>query len=137
MTTRDRLRAFGLSLPDATEDFPWGESALRVNRKVFVFLGPEKAAGRRRVTLKLEESNGHALSIDGAEPTGHGLGASGWVTVPLHAPGVSVELLRDWVEESYRIVAPRRLVAELDARTAGAVSPEPVRPRSRQRAPRA
>jgi hypothetical protein len=27
---------------------------------------------------------------------------------------VSLPLLRDWVEESYRIVAPRRLLAALD-----------------------
>jgi predicted DNA-binding protein (MmcQ/YjbR family) len=118
MTTRDRLRTFALSLPETTEDFPWGECAIRVNRKVFVFLGPEQAAGRRRATMKLDESNGHALSIDSAEPTGYGLGASGWVTVPLRAPGVSLDLLRDWVEESYRIVAPKRLVAALDARSA-------------------
>ena len=49
--------------------------------------------------------------IDGAEPTGYGLGKAGWVTVPLRAPGVSLDVLRDWVEESYRIVAPKRLVA--------------------------
>ena len=52
--------------------------------------------------------------MEGAEPTGYGLGRAGWVTVPLRAPGVSIGVLRDWVEESYRIVAPKRLVAELD-----------------------
>ena len=36
------------------------------------------------------------------------------MTVPLRAPGVTVAVLRDWVEESYRIVAPKRLVATLD-----------------------
>jgi hypothetical protein len=35
--------------------------------------------------------------------------------VPLRAPGIELDLLRDWVEESYRIVAPKRLVAELDS----------------------
>jgi hypothetical protein len=34
----------------------------------------------------------------------------------LHAEGVTLELLRDWIEESCRIVAPKRLVAELDRR---------------------
>ena len=66
--------------------------------------------------VKLDESHAHALSVYGAERTGYGLGASGWVTVPLRAEGVSVALLRDWVEESYRIVAPKRVVAMLDAR---------------------
>jgi predicted DNA-binding protein (MmcQ/YjbR family) len=67
------------------------------------------------MTVKLDESHGHALSLEGAEPTGYGLGAHGWVTVPLHGPGVTLPLLREWVEESYRIVAPKRLVRELDA----------------------
>jgi predicted DNA-binding protein (MmcQ/YjbR family) len=82
-----------------------------VNAKIFVFLG---VATTRRITVKLDESHGHALAIEGAAPSGYGLGKAGWVTVPLRAPGVSLGLLRDWIEESYRIVAPKRLVAELD-----------------------
>ena len=50
----------------------------------------------------------------GAEPTGYGLGRAGWVTVPFRETTPPVDVLTDWVEESYRIVAPRRLVAELD-----------------------
>ena len=84
-----------------------------MNRKVFVFLGPDAST---RMTVKLDESHGHALSIEGAEKTGYGLGRSGWVTLPLDADGVTPDLLRDWIEESYRIVAPKRLVAELDGR---------------------
>jgi len=109
--SRERLLAFALSLPGAVEDHPWGEDVAKVSGKVFVFLG---AAGSRLITVKLDESHGHALSIEGAERTGYGLGRSGWVNVPLPAPGVSAALLRDWIEESYRIVAPKRLVAELD-----------------------
>lgn len=110
---RDRVREFALSLPEAVEEHPWGEDVAKVRGKIFVFLG---SAGSRRMTVKLDESHAHALSIEGAEPTGYGLGASGWVTVPLRAEGVNVGLLRDWIEESYRIVAPKRLVAELDGR---------------------
>ena len=108
---RDKLRSFALSLPDALEDHPWGEDVVKVRGKIFVFLG---SASSRRMTVKLEESHAHALSVDGAAPTGYGLGPSGWVTVPLRAEGVSVALLRDWIEESYRIVAPKRLLAEID-----------------------
>jgi predicted DNA-binding protein (MmcQ/YjbR family) len=110
-STREKLLDFALSLPEAREDHPWGEDVAKVRGKIFVFLG---ASGSRRISIKLAESQAHALSIDGAEETGYGLGRSGWVTVPLRAPGVSTGLLRDWVEESYRIVAPERLVAELD-----------------------
>ena len=108
---REKVREFALSLPETFEDQPWGEDVVKVRGKIFVFLGP---TGSRRITVKLAESNAHALAIDGAEPTGYGLGKAGWVTVPLRAPGVSLDVLRDWVEESYRIVAPKRLVAELD-----------------------
>ena len=108
--TREKLRAFALSLPEAAEDHPWGEDVAKVRGKVFVFLG---STGSKRISVKLEESHAHALAIEGAERTGYGLGRAGWVTVPLRAPGVSIALLRDWVEESFRIVAPKRLVAKL------------------------
>jgi predicted DNA-binding protein (MmcQ/YjbR family) len=115
---RARLRAFALSLPGASEDFPWGERVAKVNGKVFVFLGHDDRTGPQLMTVKLVEAHGHAMAIEGAEPTGYGLGRAGWVNVPLAADGVTLELLRDWIEESYRIVAPKRLVAELDRRTA-------------------
>jgi predicted DNA-binding protein (MmcQ/YjbR family) len=109
---RDEVLVFALSLPEAWEDHPWDETTVaKVRSKVFVFLSDADAD---RMTVKLEESRAHALSVDGAHPARYGLGRSGWVTLPLGAPGVDVELVRDWVEESYRIVAPKSLVAELD-----------------------
>ncbi len=110
---RDKVRDFALSLPETFPDQPWGEDVVKVRGKIFVFLGGSTS---RRMTVKLDESHAHALSIDGAEPTGYGLGPSGWVTVPLRAEGIAIALLRDWVEESYRIVAPKRLAAQLDDR---------------------
>jgi predicted DNA-binding protein (MmcQ/YjbR family) len=112
---RVRLRAFALSFPETREDHPWGESVVKVGAKVFVFFGGDSPPSTR-ITVKLVESHGHALSIQGAVPTGYGLGKSGWVTVPLEGEGLSGDLLQDWIEESYRIVAPRRLLAELDGR---------------------
>jgi predicted DNA-binding protein (MmcQ/YjbR family) len=109
---REKILEFALSLPETYEDQPWGEDVVKVRGKIFVFLGPARS---RRMTVKLMESHAHALAVEGAEPTGYGLGKAGWVTVPMRAPGVSLDVLRDWVEESYRIVAPKRLVAELDA----------------------
>jgi predicted DNA-binding protein (MmcQ/YjbR family) len=103
----DQLLAFALSLPEAWEDHPWGETVAKVRTKVFVFLGG------KRITVKLVESHAHALSIDGAVRTGYGLGRAGWVTVPIGSAPLAV--MRDWIEESYRIVAPKRLAASLDA----------------------
>jgi hypothetical protein len=36
--------------------------------------------------------------------------------VPVDRPEAPEELLRDWIEESYRAIATKRLVAELDRR---------------------
>jgi predicted DNA-binding protein (MmcQ/YjbR family) len=109
---RDKVLDFALSFPGTTLEKPWEEDeVVKVNGKIFVFLGP---AGSKRLSVKLVESHAHALAIEGAEPTRYGLGKAGWVTVPYRAAGVSVDVLRDWVEESYRIRAPKRLITELD-----------------------
>lgn len=124
---RERVRGFALELPGAYEDFPWGESVVKVNRKIFVFLFlGHLVAGQGdsppTVTVKLTdpEAHAHAMSAPGALLTGYGLGRSGWVTIPLGEPGApDADLLCDWVEESYRTIAPKRLVAELDAQATG------------------
>jgi predicted DNA-binding protein (MmcQ/YjbR family) len=112
---RRRLREFALGLPGAHEDFPWGERVIKVNKKVFVFLGSD-GDDDGGMSVKLTDSHDQALGLEGAEPTGYGLGRAGWVSVPLAAKGAEPDVLCDWIEESYRIVAPKRLVAELDDR---------------------
>jgi predicted DNA-binding protein (MmcQ/YjbR family) len=110
---RSRLRKYALGLPGAYEDFPWEELVVKVNKKVFVFLGVERSV-RPAISVKLRDSHDQALTVEGAAPTGYGLGRAGWVTVPLSGASPPAEVLQDWIEESYRIVAPKRLVAELD-----------------------
>ncbi|MBD0419217.1 MmcQ/YjbR family DNA-binding protein [Streptomyces sp. TRM S81-3] len=115
----EKVREFALGLPGAAEEFPWGESVAKVGRKVFVFLGVTDGSHPMGVTLKLtdEAAHAHALSCPGAERAAYGLGRSGWVSIPLGEQGApGAELLCEWVEESYRAIAPRRLAAELDAR---------------------
>ncbi|MEU0201063.1 MULTISPECIES: MmcQ/YjbR family DNA-binding protein [unclassified Streptomyces] len=114
----EKVRAFALGLPGAVEEFPWGESVAKVNKKVFVFLGVQDGSYPLGVTVKLtdETAHAHALACPGAEPAGYGLGKAGWVSIPLEQPGApAAEVLCDWVEESYRVIAPKRLTAELDA----------------------
>lgn len=113
--TRRRILAFALGLPGAYEDHPWDEDVAKVNRKIFVFLG-EAGSPDPGMTVKLRDSHEQALSVPGAAPTGYGLGRAGWVTVPLRDTTPPLDVLKDWVEESYRLIAPKRLVVELDAR---------------------
>ncbi len=109
----DRIKTFALSLPGAFEDHPWGETVIKVGKKIFVFLGTGEEAG---MSVKLPDSNAQALMTPGAEPTGYGLGRAGWVSVPLKGRALPFGVLTDWVEESYRSVAPKKLIAELEAK---------------------
>lgn len=114
---REQLRDHAVGLPGAYEDFPWGETVVKVHKKIFVFLGVEdNEKYPPGFGVKLRESHLQALAVEGAAPSGYGLGRAGWVSVPLTGPLPPVEVLLDWIEESYRLVAPKRLVAELDAR---------------------
>ncbi len=110
------LREYALSFPGATEDFPWGERVVKVKGKVFVFLGADPVPGGPiGFSVKLPESGPDALDLPFAKPTGYGLGKSGWVSAtfePKDRP--PVEILKEWILESYRAVAPKKLVAELE-----------------------
>jgi predicted DNA-binding protein (MmcQ/YjbR family) len=111
------LREHALSYPEAREDFPWGERVVKVGRKVFAFLGRDE--GGLSVSVKLPGSATLALDLPFASPTGYGLGKSGWVTARFAArEKPPVELLKRWIDESYRAVAPKRLVARLPGRRA-------------------
>ena len=112
---RRKVLAFALSLPGAYEDDPWSEAVAKVNKKVFVFLGVGEDPSLLGMSVKLDDSLDQALAVPGASPTGYGLGRAGWVNVPFRNTSPPLPVLTDWVEESFRRVAPRRLVAELDA----------------------
>ena len=104
----ETLRRHGLALPEAVEEFPWGHSALKVRGKTFVFLNQSEE--ELSLSVKLPASRDFALIFDWAEPTGYGLGRSGWVSArfgPDDEP--DLELLERWIVESYKAIAPKKL----------------------------
>lgn len=103
------LRDHALGLPEATEDFPWGSRAFKVAGKAFVFMSNTDDV--LSVGTKLPQSKTSALKAAFASPTHYGLGRHGWVTCEFQ-PGtkVPVDLLLGYVDESYRAVAPKRLI---------------------------
>lgn len=110
-----KVRAAALAYPETVEEFPWGESVVKVKGKVFVFLGRD--GDDVGCSLKLPHSAGVALTLPFCEPTGYGLGKAGWVSCSFpRGKNVPVPLLLQWLDESYRAVAPKKLVAALPAR---------------------
>ena len=109
------LRAWGLTLPGAHRKAPWPEhDDLAVNDKTFAYL---PASGRPfSLSVKLPYTGYEALQLPFAEPTGYGLGKSGWVSFnPAEDQIPDLAQLKEWVEESYRAQAPKRLVRQLDS----------------------
>jgi predicted DNA-binding protein (MmcQ/YjbR family) len=119
-TAEDALREVMLSYPETTEEFPWGHRSGKVKGKMFLIMALE--ADGLHVTTKLPQSNEAALMMPFCTPTGYGMGKSGWVT-SLFKPGqdVPVALLTKWIDESFRAVAPKKLVEKLDAQGGEAV----------------
>jgi predicted DNA-binding protein (MmcQ/YjbR family) len=112
----DALRAHALSYPETHEDHPWGETAIKVaKKKVFLFMGNDGESWG--ISTKLPDSGAIALTLPFAEPTGYGLGKSGWVSARFRAKDdIPLEMLKSWIDESYRAVAPAKLVKSLATR---------------------
>ena len=108
-----QLRTHAMGYPGATEDFPWGERAIKVNGKAFLFLRAE--GNEVSFSVKLTGSHANALEQPFTEPTHYGLGKHGWVTSTVDAKrDAPTDLFRAWIDESFRNVAPKRVVAQLD-----------------------
>jgi predicted DNA-binding protein (MmcQ/YjbR family) len=105
---RNQLLRYALSLPGAWEDHPWGEDVAKVGKKIFAFFGRE--GDDSFLGVKLTRSLLYARSRPFVQKKfGYGLDASGWVAVRIpRGEAVPVDLLREWIDESYELVAPKR-----------------------------
>ena len=113
-----RSRRSRCRLPEAWADSPWGDRVVKVGKKIFVFLSSPDSE-QPGLTVKLPESHDHAMSYEGSLLPGYGLGKHGWVTVYVDGvPAGEGDVLFDFVEESYRAVATKTLVKQLDAQRA-------------------
>jgi predicted DNA-binding protein (MmcQ/YjbR family) len=118
------LKAHASKKEGAWEDHPWGETVYKVGKKVFVFMGGSDGFG---LSCKLPDSSEAAITMfSWASPTPYGLGKSGWVSARFEKKDdVPVDLLKQWIDESYAAIAPRRPAAK----TAKARSKPRARPR--------
>ncbi len=115
------LHASALGYPEAYEELPWGHPAIKVRKKVFVFCSALGTADPQ-MSVKLTTSRDRALANASVEPMGYGLGKHGWCSFS-DLGAVTLEELLDYVDESYRAVAPKTLLRKL-----GDARPEPRPP---------
>lgn len=113
-----RVRKLCLALPEAHEVEAWGEPTFRVRNKMFAMhadANNHHGAGRAAVWCKAAPGN-QSLMVEAAPKrffVPPYVGPSGWI-------GVWLDARTDWKElaallrDSYRLVAPKRLAAQLD-----------------------
>ena len=110
------LHKHALGYPETIEDFPWGHSAFKVKGKVFLFTYLCEDEGFLSLSVKLPISAKMALALPFAAPTQYGLGKSGWVTARLYVTDkIPFEMLKEWLDESFRAIAPKKVLAMLEA----------------------
>jgi predicted DNA-binding protein (MmcQ/YjbR family) len=110
----ERVRALCLALPEAREKVTWGHPTYRVGEKMFASSGAN--GGRPVATVKAPRGAQEALvAYDaGRYFVPAYVGKAGWV-------GMYLDGRADWaqvaalIEQSFRLVAPKRLTAKLPA----------------------
>src|SRR5436190_12269947 len=127
-----QLRELALAFPETREDFPWGERVIKVREKIFLFVRADSSG--LSVTVKLKSFHCAALKMPNVKRTGYGLGKHGWVSATFEEDRIpTLELLRQWVNESFRLVAPKKLVAALEELDGSDDDGEILRPLIRSR----
>jgi predicted DNA-binding protein (MmcQ/YjbR family) len=114
----ERVRAISMALPEATEKLSWDtHPTFRVRDKIFaMFMVNHHGSGHVGCWCKAEP--GVQAALVGSDPARYFVppyvGPSGWIGVRMD-DGLDWDEFAEHVEESYRLVAPKRLARLLDA----------------------
>lgn len=114
-----RLRSIALAMPGAAEKVSHGRPAF-FTTKVFAYYGGTTKQEHRdglhppRLSVLLEADERLAMLEEGALEPAY-LGPYGWIAIDL--ADADWERVAELIDSSFRVTAPKRLVAELDARS--------------------
>ena len=110
------LRTLALQYPECEEGIACKGTAIecttfKARSKAFLFMA------RADVRIKLRESLPEAAKLAVKEPGRYTVGASGWIKVTFSDDEpLPLDVLTRWIDESYRLLAPKQLVARLPMR---------------------
>jgi predicted DNA-binding protein (MmcQ/YjbR family) len=114
-----RLRKLCLALPEAHEVEAWGEPTFRVRNKIFaMYANASNHHGRGRHATWVKAAPGDQTAMVAAAPdcffVPPYVGPSGWIGIWLDGV-VDWDDVAEFLRDSYRLVAPKKLCALLDS----------------------
>lgn len=101
--------------PEAEKAFLFGDhEVFRVKKKVYVWLGEGEAPGSTYVSVKLKDTQAMALTLPFVKPAEYGMAKWGWVSAEFPKGKFAESLVKEWIDESYRHTAPKKLLKVLE-----------------------
>src|SRR5918996_2125528 len=117
----DPIRSIASKYPEAEKAFLFGDhEVFRERKKVFVWLSTTEK-GCAGVSVKLKDSQAAALMLPFVRPSGYGMSKWGWVDAEFPKGKLPLDLLAQWIDESYRHTAPKKLLKGMDSNAPASV----------------
>lgn len=119
-----QVRAIALAFPGAFEKISWGRPVFCAPKMFAVYGGAQKGTGEHvpfphSVLIKVDDSDRLALEQDDRFFVPAYLGPFGWLGLDLSTNVDSVEV-GELIDASYRLVASKKLIRQLDEGRPGA-----------------
>jgi predicted DNA-binding protein (MmcQ/YjbR family) len=113
-----RLRTLCLALPEASEKETWGDPTWRVRDRIFAMQKGNYAGGRPSLWVKAPEGAQAVLVECNPERffVPPYVGHKGWIGLHLVGPGPDWDGVHALIRQSYRLIAPKRLATQVDAK---------------------
>ena len=113
-----RLRKICLRLPEASEKEAWGDPTWRVRDRIFAMQKGNYPGGRPSLWLKAPDGFQSVLveSAPNRFFVPPYVGHKGWIGVYLDGRRIDWDEIGSLVQQSYRLIAPKRLSAKLEGK---------------------
>lgn len=93
---------FAESLPDVDPGTACTQRSFKVNKKAFLFIGPQ--GGRFKAMFKLDKSMDQAEELAANDPDHFEVGKTGWVTARFSSDKpIGKRIWKKWIKESYEL----------------------------------
>jgi predicted DNA-binding protein (MmcQ/YjbR family) len=107
------LERYALNYPETVLGTSCKKTAVKARKKSFLFILADET--QCELMFKLEASLDQARALAASNPANCVVGDTGWVTIKTQDKGlVPEETLKAWVEESFRLLAPKTLVKQME-----------------------